>query len=693
MMGIILILIILAGGRVYSLDPNYVPEPNFCLNFDGVSDYLRVFDANTAPIQISPAYTFEAWFKSGPVISYPRVILTTWEWNGSQLTGNTYIHIEIRTDGRLRYLHRNPPNQTSPAEVLSAGLTRYDDNRWHHVAVVYGDDGTGGTNPTKIMRMYVDGSLSNTGTHPTPIQNAGANFYIGANGDPGGAFSGPSNWRRFLHLIDEVRIWNYARTAAEIQTDFCKELTPPVTGLVHYYKFNEGTGTVAHDSVGNKHATFVGNSPGQTGPEWFFPGFPIGMCGYNYNPTTADAVLWYDPQNMDGNLNVTIVNNGNVAQWNDLTSITEHATQADPDRQPIYRATGINGYPAVEFQAARNYVTGHGWGKDDVMGSRYDAEITSGEPNIMAMTDPNWTDAVSKTLFVVFRTPSDIATVGRQVLVEFGETTTGFNVYIDNGSLCFGMWNRLERMFIKTSNVPSLHDIYDLAPNTVYLAMLEYNAATKKFRGIMSRSAGETFSPFTNVSPNIIFSGLTKDPDDGDNIPSTGIAGEVKGTRFHDYNIRTDNYAHTYNGLIGDVILYNNVFDYNSVDNIIQYLNFKYASSFNYPAPGSFPQPKNGDWKVFSEVETVGAKAMLSSIRPNPFSGKAWLTLSLPEKQDVRVELFDALGNLAATIYHGVMPAGPTELAIDAADLPPGVYLVKATGIGFTETAKAVLIK
>jgi Concanavalin A-like lectin/glucanases superfamily len=68
----------------------------------------------------------------------------------------------------------------------------------------------------------------------------------------------------FTGKIDEFRIWNVARTDAEIQASMNKHLTGKEAGLVVYYSFDEGTGTSSKDLVGGFVAKFGGN----TQPKW-----------------------------------------------------------------------------------------------------------------------------------------------------------------------------------------------------------------------------------------------------------------------------------------------------------------------------------------------------------------------------------------------------------------------------------------
>lgn len=115
-------------------------------------------------------------------------------------------------------------------------------NQWVHVAFVL-DNGTG--------YMYVNGIQLGTGSLTTVNTPAnGQNVRIGQRVS-GGTIP-------FHGSIDEVRIWDVARTSAEIQANMNTEFCSQQPNLQLYLKFNEGTaggnnagGTTAADDSGN----------------------------------------------------------------------------------------------------------------------------------------------------------------------------------------------------------------------------------------------------------------------------------------------------------------------------------------------------------------------------------------------------------------------------------------------------------
>ena len=129
--------------------------------------------------------------------------------------------------------------------------------------------GAGWSSPT----IYVDGKVSSTvdtNWHHIAIINSsainGSAVYLG--------FVGVGASYYFDGILDDIRIYNYARTADEIRLDYQEGLALRFgddgnlaslmnQGLVGYWSMNEGTGTTAYDGSGNGNNGTLTN-----GPQW-----------------------------------------------------------------------------------------------------------------------------------------------------------------------------------------------------------------------------------------------------------------------------------------------------------------------------------------------------------------------------------------------------------------------------------------
>ena len=94
-----------------------------------------------------------------------------------------------------------------------------------------------------------------------------------------------------------------------------------------------------------------------------------------------------------------------------------------------------------------------------------------------------------------------------------------------------------------------------------------------------------------------------------------------------------------------------------------------------------------------AEPSAPQAHTVLSAPVPNPADGRSTLTLTVPEPVEVVAEVLDLRGRRVALLYEGpAAPSAPLVLAVDGADLPAGLYLVRVTGPDFTATRRLSLV-
>ena len=83
----------------------------------------------------------------------------------------------------------------------------------------------------------------------------------------------------------------------------------------------------------------------------------------------------------------------------------------------------------------------------------------------------------------------------------------------------------------------------------------------------------------------------------------------------------------------------------------------------------------------------------LSEAYPNPFNPTTTMTLTMPVSGDIKVEVYNLLGQVVSTLTSGYMEVGTYTLTWDASDISSGMYFVKAQADGFTKTQKLMLVK
>jgi hypothetical protein len=129
-------------------------------------------------------------------------------------------------------------NGTFDNDNQPTGITDFATNdQWIHFAMVY--DQT-------AVTLYVNGvyMAGVQGSQKMPAGGgmlATARTMLTIGGNPRGAY--------FNGAIDEFRMWNIARSQADIMATMGTKLVGNEDGLVGYWKFDDGTGTTAKDSV------------------------------------------------------------------------------------------------------------------------------------------------------------------------------------------------------------------------------------------------------------------------------------------------------------------------------------------------------------------------------------------------------------------------------------------------------------
>lgn len=78
---------------------------------------------------------------------------------------------------------------------------------------------------------------------------------------------------------------------------------------------------------------------------------------------------------------------------------------------------------------------------------------------------------------------------------------------------------------------------------------------------------------------------------------------------------------------------------------------------------------------------------------PNPFNPQTTIKFDLAKASNVKLEVFNSLGQLVQTIYNGFKPAGYYEATFNAASLTSGIYFYRITTDNFVQTKKMSVVK
>ncbi len=278
-----------------------IAPPGNALQFDGVDDYVNV--GHDASFNVGNTLTIEAWIKPTSLSSRYGVFST--RLDGS--AGSFQLEVGIGSGGVNRLAVTGVSTW-----VAETGDNALAPNQWTHIA--YTRTGTGAGTHT----LYVNGVAQ------TLTSDADYTFVDNSSDKVIGSGIAGGVWQYFPGQIDEVRVWNTARTQAEIQDAMHHVLTGTETGLVAYYRFDEGSGTTTADLTANDNTGTLVN-----GPTWVTSTFPCANVIASRNNIRG---VW------SGNLNSLASSRFSVA----------NASVSDPDFAVFGHDNGADAWQAAD---------------------------------------------------------------------------------------------------------------------------------------------------------------------------------------------------------------------------------------------------------------------------------------------------------------------------------------------------------
>jgi hypothetical protein len=116
--------------------------------------------------------------------------------------------------------------------------------------------------------------------------------------------------------------------------------------------------------------------------------------------------------------------------------------------------------------------------------------------------------------------------------------------------------------------------------------------------------------------------------------------------------------------------------------------------------PGGGVVPEQSYCGLYFEPETnIGENASLpgefslAQNHPNPFNISTRIRYSLPEANNVTVEIYNILGQKVETLIPGIQPAGWHSVVWDAENQPSGIYFYSIKAGEYAESKNCLLLK
>ncbi|MEM1094706.1 MAG: LamG-like jellyroll fold domain-containing protein [Bacteroidota bacterium] len=200
------------------------------LAFDG-DDYVTT-GATVGNLGLTNAsFTVEAWVYPTQHNNH-HPILSVFDFTGSP--NNEGFHLVLQGGKVLFAFFANDVTSTSTLPL----------NRWTHIAATYTYDAGAGNG---TQRIFLNGVQDAERTGALPL--------LGNRGLEIGRYNRQTH---FNGQIDELRVWNAARTAPQIAAAMHRTFETPPAGLTAVYDFNESSGTGVFERVGRRSGTLNG---------------------------------------------------------------------------------------------------------------------------------------------------------------------------------------------------------------------------------------------------------------------------------------------------------------------------------------------------------------------------------------------------------------------------------------------------
>ena len=97
--------------------------------------------------------------------------------------------------------------------------------------------------------------------------------------------------------------------------------------------------------------------------------------------------------------------------------------------------------------------------------------------------------------------------------------------------------------------------------------------------------------------------------------------------------------------------------------------------------------------ELISQLSKFGFTQNEANTYPNPFNTTTTMTLIMPVAGEMKVDIYNLLGQSITTLINSYKDAGTYKVTWDASDAASGMYFVKAETQGSIQIQKLLLLK
>ena len=215
------------------------------LTLNGNASFVEIVDSDLLNA-LTQQTTVSLWMKPTNYLKKYTAILCKADERTPNISNRSFS-LFLRDDGVIQF-SVSPSGQgerrlySDPGSILL--------NRWYHIACVIDAS-------RNDMKLFINGhEVGNRDLGADSVYQSHLPLRIGWTSEEDVTTHGS-----FAGHIDEVRIWNVARTVTNVRSDMNTPLTGNEAGLVAYWKFDEHTQGIVYDASENKNdGRFIGNA-------------------------------------------------------------------------------------------------------------------------------------------------------------------------------------------------------------------------------------------------------------------------------------------------------------------------------------------------------------------------------------------------------------------------------------------------